>query len=165
MKKSFYILSILAVISSIFALLSSIAALTILWTPLKTLLYGSYDYTPVIPLGIIANMIFTILFCVFMLLTNRTETSIVLEIVAIAILFLIPYALSSLSLLQNWIIGEYYSYLEGTALSISIGLISFPNAFAGISRTICYFLLGMRIADKVHLKNKKVCQAVHGETD
>jgi len=152
MKKLINAFSITALASIGASLLLACALLTVLWEAM--LRFYNPDLLqridPVIPFSTVLTIVGTLAISILLLVTFKPQGSVAIEIVSLVLLVvgfpLLSYVASFLQqMLMTSQLGESYAL----SLSITSSILSVSTMLAGLARSICLFVCGMRIAQKV----------------
>ena len=155
MKKLINAFSITALASVGASLLLTFTLLTVLWEVMLRM----YDpgllqrIDPVIPFSTVLTIVGTLAISILLLVTFKPQGSVAIEIVSLVLLVvgfpLLSYVASFLQqILMTSQIGESYAQ----SLSITSRILSVSTMLAGLARSLCLFVCGMRIAQKLSKK-------------
>lgn len=151
MKKTYNVLSILAVILAGFSIFLFILSL-IFWRPLAALLDTPPEVIamgPVIPIAGICDLLRLLFVTIMLLAFARKNSSMAFNILMILLLIAFPSMLINF-LQSRW--SAYWGAIKIAAYSITTYLTNFCFIFSRLSYACCLVMCGMRIANSLRAK-------------
>lgn len=158
MKKTISILSIIAIVLSVLALLWAVALLFGFWEQVCIFLYDVSEEViaegPILPIGNTVYIVGGIVLIVFAYICSKSSKTIVGEIVSIVLLSIVlPIVTSLLSMAQaKEIASGLETYSAEAALIIANNISGLASSLMNITVVLCYVVCGISISEKVHLK-------------
>lgn len=155
MKKLINAFSITALASVGASLLLTFALLTVFWEAMLPM-YGSgllEMIDPVIPFSTVLTIVGTLAISILLLTTFKPQGSVAIEIVSLVLLVVgFPLLSYVASFLQQMLMASQMGESYVRSLSITTNILSVPTMLAGLARSLCLFVCGMRIAQKLSKK-------------
>ena len=158
MKKTISILSIIAIVLSVLALLWAVALLFVFWEQVCIFLYNVSEEViaegPILPIGNTVYIVGGIVLIVFAYICSKSSKTIVGEIVSIVLLSIVlPIVTSRLSIAQTKEIASGLgTYSAVAALNIATNISGFARSLMNVAAALCYVACGISISEKMHLK-------------
>ena len=158
MKKTISILSIIAIVLSVLALLWAVALLFGFWKQVCIFLYNAPETViaegPILPIGNIVYIVGGIALVVVAYICSKSNKTIAGEIVSIALLSIVlPVIASRLSIAQTKEIGSGLGTASALAsLNVATSISGFARSFMNVAAALCYVACGISISEKMHLK-------------
>ncbi len=158
MKKTATVLSVISMVLIGLALLIAVVSLTVFWKPLSLQFHSipeAIGIGPVLQVGIVINMLGTLLVALVLLITSQFKKTVIIEIIAIvALCLLLPVLTSILGVVQSSWVGAQYGSSFLVAQSVTINILALPRQLVGLASSLCLVTCGMRIAEAVYEKKQ-----------
>lgn len=158
MKKTIAILSIIAIVLSVLALLWAVALLFGFWEQVCVFLYNAPETViaegPILPIGNTVYIVGGIVLVVVAYICSKSSKTIVGEIVSIVLLSIVlPIVTSRLSIAQTKEIASGLGTASAlAALNVAINISGFARSLMNVAAALCYVVCGISISEKMHLK-------------
>lgn len=158
MKKTISILSIIAIVLSVLALLWAGALLFGFWEQVCIFLYNAPETViaegPILPIGNIVYIVGGIALIVVAYICSKSNKTIAGEIVSIVLLSIVlPIVTSRLSIAQTKEIASGLgTHSAVAALNVATNISGFARSLMNVAAALCYVVCGISISEKVHLK-------------
>ena len=158
MKKPISILSIIAIVLSVLALLWAVTLLFGFWEQVCVFLYNASETViaegPILPIGNTVYIIGGIMLVIFAYICSKSNKTIVGEVVSIVLLSIVlPIIASRLSIAQTKEVGSALGTASAlAALNVATSISGFAYSLMNVAAALCYVVCGISISEKVHLK-------------
>ena len=154
MKKLLTSLSVISLLFIGFSLLLAVVLLMFFWEPTCVMYSFSAELIaigPIIPIGTILRVVLYSTVALILLLTVKSQNSMVVEIISILVLSIfVPVSVYRLSIVQSASLSA--STQQFACLSLTSNILTYPLLILDLSSYLCLVVCGMRIAKKFSIQ-------------